>query len=130
MIGVFSGIVHVVVSHAPQPGVVLIDEPSDGFYRHGFGQCHDNGFKQQRKTTVGSGPGDFSQVNPTRVALGPGDSGDQISFMQKKSLMPSCFLYCVVGFQIGLPTFRTRKGTSSRKIKADVNTLLLRIKFL
>jgi len=40
---------------------MLIDELGNGFKRHGFNQCHDHGFKQQRETAAGSSPWNVNQ---------------------------------------------------------------------
>ncbi len=77
---------------------MLVGELGYGFYRHGFSQCHDHGFKQQRKAAVGSGPWNINQVSTTLVALGPWHSGGQVSFMFEKVQMSPRFLYSVVRF--------------------------------
>jgi len=51
-IGLLAGPVDVMFQHAPQTGVVLPDQLGDPLDRHGLGQDHDEGLKQQREAAA------------------------------------------------------------------------------
>jgi len=92
---------------------MLIDELGNGFKRHGFNQCHDHGFKQQRETAAGSSPWNINQPYPTIIAFNPWDSGCQVGFMLKEVQVPPALFLSIIGFYVSLTTFRTGKSASS-----------------
>jgi len=57
VIGLLAGPVDVMLQHAPQAGVMLPEQRGDPLDRHGLGQDHDEGLKQEGKAAARTRPG-------------------------------------------------------------------------
>src|SRR5665213_941748 len=122
MIGFGARLVHIMSDDAPDERIVFVDETGHCEDRHGLRQHQYECLKQQRKATVGSGPGNRCAVNAALGTVDAGRAGVEEGLMLKEVEVPPGQSVGVVGFTAACPADWTRKNAAARKIEMDVQT--------
>ena len=82
-----SGPVHIVVDHAPYPGILLADACGKCFDRQGSDHAHDQGLEEQGEPAARTGPGHGNQPDAALLAFDAGHFGRQPCFMLEEVQM-------------------------------------------
>lgn len=122
MIGFGARRIYIMGDGAPYQGVVFADKAGYREDRHGLCQHQDQRLKQQRKTTVGPGPGNRDAMNAALRTVDARRAGVEEGLMLKEVQVPPGQGIGVVGFTAACPANRTRKHAAARKIEMDVQT--------
>ena len=122
MIGFGARCIYIMGDDSPDQGVVFIDKAGYREDRHGLCQHQDQRLKQQRKATVGPGPGNRNAVNAAFRTVDARRAGVEEGLMLKEVQVPPGQGIGVVGFTAGCRANRTRKNAAARKIGMDVQT--------
>src|SRR4030042_1934636 len=109
------------MNYSPQPCVMLVNEGGESFNRHGLSQGHYHSFKEERKTTTGTSPGDINQPDAALAAFYPGNMARQIRLMLKKIQVAPMLQLGIIRFKLFLSTFWARKGPATPEVDHDVN---------
>ena len=122
VIDLLAGPVDVVLQHSPQTGVILPDQLGDPLDRHGLGQDHDEGLKQQGKAAARTRPWQGHLQDPASGTPDTRHAGNEMSFVLKKVQMPPALWLRIVNRTVPLPTGGTGKTAPPGKVQSDVQT--------
>jgi len=123
-IGLLAGPVDVMFQHAPQTGVMLPDQLGDPLDRHGLGQDHDEGLKQQGEAAARTRPGQGHLQHPASGTPDPRHPGHEMGLVLEKVQMPPALWLRVVNRTVPLPAGGTGKTAPPGEVQSDVQTSL------
>ncbi|OIQ72678.1 hypothetical protein GALL_456950 [mine drainage metagenome] len=114
-----AGLLHVVVHQAPEPRIVLADDPGHRLHGHLPHQRHEQGFEQQREPRSRARPRHFHLLHPVLLAAAAGNPRRQVGRVLEEVQMPPGLFLRVMNLR-GLPALRAGEGGSSREVDPDV----------
>lgn len=127
VIGMLTGLLHIVSHDTPQPVVVNSEDTARGGNGHLPDENHGERFKEQGKTRTASGPGERHLMYSMGGAGYPGYPGGEVTLMLKEIEMAPALLRRVVHHR-RLAAERTRESASPGKIEGEIQLLLHTIK--
>ena len=117
-VGARPRLVHIVVQHAPQPGVVLAHHPGHGVDRHGGDHGHQQRLEQQGEAAVGPCPGHVDLLDAALVAADARHAGVQVGLVLEEVEMAPGHLLGVVGRAVGGAAVRAGEAAARRRSRS------------
>ena len=118
-------LVHIVVQHAPQPGVMLADHLGHGLDRHGGDHGHEQCLEQQGEAAVGPCPRHVDLLDAALVAADARHAGVQVGLVLEEVEMAPAHPLGVVGRAVRGAAVRAGEAAAWCEVDLDVEPLCL-----